>query len=466
MIRSSRPTRGSLISRAALSAALALGVATGGMILATPAMAAKEKKQEGPKIEFSPDFAKAAAELDKTIAEASKNSAVAAATAKLKAAQTPEAKAAAGAEVDAALGGAKAKLPAVTAAATTPGDKLKAGELARNVGVLTDDLALNHQGLTMMIDSGVVAPEQLGQLQFLAGVTAYQKRDYAGAVKYLKPAMDSGFKDPQGLLPTVLADAYKKTNNSGAALGLAQQELQAAKASGAKPSETAIRTALQAAYDAKQSASAFDLAAQLVQNYPAPSSWNAAITVVRAMSPLQTQDNLDLMRLMARTGAMDDRTDYVEYIQNADPRRLPGETLKVIDAGLSSGKITASDSFVAEAKQIATGRLNADKASLPGLERDARAGSASEATVSGAADAFLSYGQPAKAEEFYKIALSKPGSDKNRVMTRLGIAQIDQGKAAEAQQSFSQVQGARAPIAKLWSAYAASKGGGAAPAAQ
>jgi Flp pilus assembly protein TadD len=104
---------------------------------------------------------------------------------------------------------------------------------------------------------------------------------------------------------------------------------------------------------------------------------------------------------------------------------------------------------------------------LPGLERDARAGNATAATVSGAGDAFLSYGDAAKAEALYTIALGKAGVDSPRVLTRLGIAQVDQGKAAEAQATFAKVQGPRKPIAQLWSAYAASKAGGAAaPAAQ
>jgi Flp pilus assembly protein TadD len=51
--------------------------------------------------------------------------------------------------------------------------------------------------------------------------------------------------------------------------------------------------------------------------------------------------------------------------------------------------------------------------------------------------------------------------DTARVLTRLGIAQSDQGKAAEAQATFAKVQGPRKPMAQLWSAYAAQKAGGA-----
>ena len=90
-------------------------------------------------------------------------------------------------------------------------------------------------------------------------------------------------------------------------------------------------------------------------------------------------------------------------------------------------------------------------------ERDARKASATEATVTGAADALLSYGEPANAEELYTIALGKPGADMPRVLTRLGIAQVDQGKYAAAQETFAKVTGKRQPIARLWSSYAASK---------
>jgi hypothetical protein len=465
MIRISMPKRGNLLSRTALGLALSLGVVAGGFV-AQPALAAKQPA--GPKIEFSPGFSKAAAELDKTLADAPNNAAVKAASDQVRSAREAKndaAAAAAVAQVDAALGGGKAKLDAATAAASTPGDKLKLGEMTRTYGVLIDDVALQHSGLVMMLDSGVLQPAMVGQVQFLAGVTAYQKGDYAGAVKYLEPAKASGYHDPQGLLDRVLADAYKRSGNAGGALAMAQHDIEAAKAAGTKPSETAIRTALQTAYDGKQAGPAIDLAVMLVQDYPSANAWNNSINVVRSLSQYQSQESLDLMRLMSRTGSLTNERDYIEYIQALDPRRLPGEAQKVIDAGLAAGKLRPNDPFVTEAKGIASGRVAADRASLPGLERDARAASASGATVLGAADAFLSYGDAAKAESLYTIAVGKAGPESDRALTRLGIAQLDQGKVAEAQASFAKVQGPRKPIAQLWSAYAAQKAGGAAPVA-
>jgi hypothetical protein len=83
MTRTSTPNRGNPFSRTALALALSLGVAAGALV-AQPAFAAKPPA--GPKIEFSSGFAKAAAELDKSLADASKNAEVTAATAQVRSA--------------------------------------------------------------------------------------------------------------------------------------------------------------------------------------------------------------------------------------------------------------------------------------------------------------------------------------------------------------------------------------------
>lgn len=452
--------RQSLISR--LAVALVLAGGTSATLFAPVALAAKKEAKDAPKISYSPEFAKAAAEIDKTLATPSP--AVTAATQKASAATAPADKQAAIAQVDAALGGGKAKIDAAAAIATTPGDKLKAGDMYRMLGNAYSDAAIQHKGMVMMLDSGGLQPDQISQLQWLAGVTAYQSGDYVEALKYLKPAHDAGYKDSQGLLDQVLADSYQRTGNAAGAAQVATQEIAQAKAAGTKPSEAALRSALQASYDAKDLAASADLAAELARDYPAPATWSTSISVVRDLAKLQNQDNLDLMRLMFRTDAMTTRNDYFEYIDNADPRRLPGETVKVIDAGLASGKLQSSDKLLGEMRQLASSKIAADRASLGDLEKYARSPKADAATVSGAADAYLSYGQPASAEDLYKLALTKPGIDKDRALIRLGIAQTDGGKVADAIQTFQQVSGPRASVAKLWIAYANSKSA-AAPAA-
>jgi hypothetical protein len=417
------------------------------------ASVAKEKKAANAG--FSKEYAAAAADIDKTVAGARENPAVTAASDKVRAAKTDAEAAAARAEVDAALGGILAKLQQAGAVASTPLDKLKHGELTRNVGIFMNDVAMQNRGLVMMLESGQLPAEGVAQVQYLAGVTAYQTKQYPEATRWLQAAYDGGYRDEQGMLQAVLADSYKRSNNPEAALALVHKELEAAKAGGAKPNETSIRTALQAAYDAKQLAPSAEYASMLARYYPSTESWHSAISVVRQLASLPRKENLDLMRLMHLTGALKTKSDYLEYIDNVDPRAYPGEAVKVMKDGIAKGKIAPAE-FNGEMAN-AEARVPSDKASLAGQERDAMKPGASGTALVSAGDVFLSYDQPSKAETFYAMALAKPGVDTNAVTLHLGMAQALQGKYADAQASLAKVSGTRAPVAKLWSAYAASK---------
>ncbi|MEE4450233.1 hypothetical protein [Novosphingobium resinovorum] len=429
-----------LVSRVALAVALSSGLA---VTVATPAMAAKkEKEAAGGK--FSPEFVKVAQPLQK---------AMEAAIAALGGQQTPEALAKAKAAFDGAAGGdGKAAFQAAVPAATTPDDKNALGSMMRNFGIISQDLNLKQEGNKLLLSSGKLPPEEVGKTNYDAGITAYQLKDYATSATYLKAAKDGGFVDSSGQLDAVLADAYKRNNNPEAALQMAKDDVAAAQAKGVAPSEASLRSVLQQTYTAKQLAPSTEYAALLGQYYPG--TWNTAISVVRQLSSLPRDQNLDLMRLMFLTGSMNDKRDYYEYLENVDPRAFPGEATKVMNEGVAKGKLTAAD---VPDKANTEGRVAADKASLPATERDANKPGATGATVVAAGDVFLSYDQPAKAETFYAKALSMPGVDANKVALRLGMAQTQQGKYADAEGNFAKVTGTRQPVAKLWSAYAKSK---------
>src|SRR5690606_5920624 len=108
-----------------------------------------------------------------------------------------------------------------------------------------------------------------------------------------------------------------------------------------------------------------EYAALLGQYYP--SSWGTSISVVRQLSSLPRDQNLDLMRLMFVTGGMAEKRDYFEYIENVDPRAFPGEAVKVMQDGLAKGKLTQAE--VGADLSNSQGRVAGDKASLPATER-------------------------------------------------------------------------------------------------
>ena len=442
MTLGSKPLLGKLISRSAMGVALAFGVVAGGMVVAEPAMA--QKKAKAGQIKISPDFQKVAAPFQQAVETAKTRSDVAGAKG------NPAA-------LGSALTAEKAQLDQLFAAATTPEDKYMAGSLAVGLGSLAEDPNIQRRGLTAMIESGVAPAADLPRLQFFHGQLSYVAKDYAAARTSLQAAVTGGFKDNDA--EVLLAEAYIGDNQVPQGLTLLKQAIDQHSASGTAAPESWYRRGLGAAYNAKLTDKAAEFSAGLVKAYPSTQNWAGAIAVVREVGKYQSQETLDLMRLMDRTKSYTEERDYIEHIEAADPRRLPGESMKVIEAGLAAGKLKSGDPFIAEARTTASGRVSADRASLPSLEREARAGSATGATVQGAADAFLSYGEPAKAEELYTIALTKSGVDAARIQTRLGIAQADQGKYAAAQQTLAKVNGPRKPIAQLWEIYASQKAG-------
>jgi len=429
---------GKAVSRSALGIAMAAGLAAG---FSAPATAQRQPKAES----VSPGFGKVAAPFQKAVADAKTRPNVVAAKgnpAALSAALAPE----------------KAQFEAMMAAAATPVDKYNAGALALGLGQLAEDPAILRRGLTIMIESGKTPPADLPRLNFFLGQTAFQAKDYAAAQTALQAAVSGGYRDNDA--DALLAQAYISDNKAQQGLTILRQAMDAKRAAGVVPPQNWYRAGLGAAYRGKLLDQAAFFSIGLAQHYPTKENWAGAITVVRDIAKYPAQENLDLLRLMGRTNSFMEERDYIEYIQAADARRFPGEVLSVINTGTTAGKLRAADPFITEARTIANGRVAADRASLPTLERDARAPNASAATVTAAADTFLSYGQAAKAAELYTIAQTKPGADLPRVLTRLGIAQVDSGNYAGAQATFAKVTGPRKSMADLWAIYAQQKAAG------
>jgi hypothetical protein len=131
------------------------------------------------------------------------------------------------------------------------------------------------------------------------------------------------------------------------------------------------------AYNAKLGPQAIEWGLLSVAADPTPINWLGAGQLTREFSQFGKEESVDLGRLFERTGALGVDKQYtgrefVEYIQAADPRRLPGEVQKITEQGIASGALSPSDPFVSDALSQAKARIAAgDKASLGALERDA-----------------------------------------------------------------------------------------------
>lgn len=440
--------------------ALTLALASGAVALAlTASSVAVAKEQSGqPKISLSPKFQPAYSDFTKKLAAAKARPDILAAQQKVNAASDGASQKAAQAELGALLSAEKTQLPVMKAAAVTDDDHYLAENLELQLGMIALDSGLERQALEAMLASGKTAPADVGKFQGYVGKFAYQGADYPAAIAAFQAAVAAGYQD--GETNVMLADSFIKTKQLAKGLPALQHAIDVQKASGQPVPLGWYRIGVIAAYNAKLVEPTLSFGAGLIQQEPTKQNWALLLEVVQRVASYPAQDELDLMRLMGRTRSYAQKEDYLEYIQAADARRLPGEVLDVIAAGQASGMLSASDPSVAEARATASGRVSADRASLPSLERDARAPSANAAIATAAADAALSYNQAADALAMYTIALTKPGVDTPKVLTRMGIAQIDIGDYAGAQATFAKITGPREPLGRLWSIYAAQKAAG------
>jgi hypothetical protein len=409
----------------ALAAVAGIGVAG----VHAPAMAQKKKEQAAPKASYSKEFIAAYKPIE-TQANA------------------------AGADFNAL----KASVPSYTAAATTADDKHAAGRMTLMIGQKTNDYALALQGLEMMLASGRADPASLGQFNFAAGQFAYNLKDYAKARTYIDAAIKAGYtqNDPQLLL----AEAYFAEKQYAPGLKVLSDAMAARKAAGQPVPEAWLKRGLATAYSNNQTAEAHKWALMYARDFPSQTSWGDAIAIAINTGNYQPAEMLDLLRLARRTNTLRTKAMYLEYIDAADARKLPNEVVTVLDAGTAAKVVDNNIQLVKDARSVATSRIAADKAELPALLRDANGAGAKLVTVMAAADTLLSYGRSAEAEKFYAKAAAMPGANVPLVLTRMGIAQADQGKFADAQATFAKVTGPRQQIASLWALYAAQKAGG------
>jgi len=403
-----------------LGAALALGVT--GLVAGAPAVAAKkEKAEEKP---AQPQF-----KLSKGVRD------------NVGAAQEAIGKG------DFAT--AEAKLAAADPLAQTNDDKYVIGVTKLNIAAKQNDNAKIAAAIDQVIASGSAPAADLPTLYRNQGALATQAKDNAKAEAAFTKLNEIDPGKPDNLV--MLAEIKYQNKKPQEALDALDKAVAAQKASGQPVSENWYKRGLGIAYDSKLKPETLKWSEEYIKAYPSPTSWRTALQIYRQDNTLDDNQTLDLYRLARAAKALNGERDFFEYASAALDRGLPGEAESVIDEGFASKMVDAGSKPLGEVKALASPKIAADKASLPASATKA-ASAADGRPAMNTADAYLGYGDYAKAAELYKLALSKGGAsvDPNTVNTRLGIALARSGQKAAALQAFSQVTGARKVIADYW----------------
>jgi tetratricopeptide (TPR) repeat protein len=428
--------------------ALAVALASGTAVLAVPgftgAAYAQKKKKKDEQQEAAPAYSEAFVKAYQPLDTALK---------------------APGADI-AAL---KPQLLALVPLAVSPDERLALGGMIFNSGITGKDLPLQFQGVEMMLASGKVKPEEAGKFNVVAFQIANSLSQFDKARTYLQAAIDLNYSGPNMTVSDLqmnMAEIFFSEDRHVEGLKYLSDAIDARKAQGQTVDPKWYKRGVAVAYTNEVVPQVYDFVEDWVADYPTPENWRDAVNLTRNLNDYDGPVLLDLLRLGKKVGTLKDKNDYVFYIEAADTRRLPMEVKTVIEEANASGVIPSkSDTWVEEQLKVASGLISEDRAALPSLERDASAPAAKLRTVIAAGDTFLSYGEYAKAAGFYERSLSMPEVDRNLALTRLGIAQIGAGNIDAARATLAQVEGPRAPIAMLWSAYARQQAGAATGAA-
>lgn len=424
-------TRRARTSHFAMAIALTLGGAVIATAAAEPAFAQDKKEKKGKKGKaagnYSPEFLAAYQPLN-TAAQAATD-----------------------------IPALKAAVPGLEPLIVSEDEKMAGGGLIFTIGQKASDELLQLKGIGLMLASGKVAPENLGPYNYQAGSLAYRNNKFDEARKFVQAAIDAGYT--QNSPQVLIAESYFKENRAAEGLAYLTGAIDARKTAGQPVDESWIKRGLSVAYNAKLQKEAMQYANLYVSNYPSETSWGDAVAILLNSGGYQNPEILDLLRLARRTGGLRSDRLYLEYLDAADYRRLPAEVVSIIDEGYASGKLPKTNQMVIDTRKQAAARAATDKADFAATAKAANAANAPLRSILAAGDVSLSMGDAVQAEAFYTKALPQAGAETATVLTRLGIAQLDQGKYAEAKATFNKVQGARMAIASLWSTYATQKAG-------
>ena len=346
-----------------------------------------------------------------------------------------------------------ALLAAAQTAARTNDDRYAIGQLWLRASVTAKDNAGIVSAIDQMTASGLTPADLAASLRFSQARIKYQAKDYASSAALLQQLLAANPGNSEALL--LLAESHEAQGQGLMAVATIQKAMAARTASGQPIPQDWMRRAVSLAYKYKLPV-VTTLATDWIRAYPDPTNIRDAVRIYAETSGLADSDQIDLFRLQRAANALKGESEYYRYANIALSKGLPGEAKAVLDEGFASRAIDRSRPVFKEVYTVSSGKVAADKASLASSQSAALAGSAAKPAVA-TGDAYLGYGDYAKAAALYRASLGKTGADPSLSNLRLGIALALSGDKAGASAAFNAVTGARQQTASLWLAWLAGR---------
>lgn len=354
---------------------------------------------------------------------------------------------------------ALALIPGLEAAMKNRKDRHTVGNFMLIVGGEVNDDTLRRKGLELMLKSSLVAEADVPKFHYFIASLAFNDGDKDVATANWKRAYETGYVDTDANLLNdagyLVAQSYVQADNYDAAFAFLMPYLDTVIASNTVSPEPLIRLGLQAAIDSNNMAYGNQLSRVLIEQAPSEATWKVGLQVVGSMNPLNESAELDFLRLMRATGAMSQRSEYVRYIENADPRVMSNELEGVLAEGVAAGQFqTSGDQYYTEVKSIIEARKATDRRELNSTLADGRSGDGHLAYIAG--DILYSLDDFTRAAEFYAMAADK-GHKPDASLLREGISRTRAADYQAAVATLGEVTGDSALVAQMWALFAQQK---------
>jgi tetratricopeptide (TPR) repeat protein len=317
------------------------------------------------------------------------------------------------------------------AEAKTPEEVQKSAQMAGYVYTR----AGRYSEAAAALQSAGAPPKQLAALYYQAG-------QYDKAIAAAKQA---GGEDMQILI----AQAYTKQGKPQEAVTAYNALI---KANGPKP--IYLENLAGAQYKAGDKKGYLETTTKLIRVDGSPARWKTLLVNFR-QNPMRPESKLALYHLMSATGPIDRTEDYAEFAKLALVANQPG----IAESALAKSG-GATDAMSQKLVQAAAGM----NAKAPG---EAPKLAANPATALRGGNAFLGLGQYPQAIAAFDKVIAANGADADQARVFKGVAALKAGNAGLAKQSFASVtdKNGMKDIADLWTLYASTHSGIAAPAA-
>lgn len=288
--------------------------------------------------------------------------------------------------------------------------------------------------------------------QAIAGAY-FKTKDYGAAVTWINKYFQAGGTDLS--MRSLLAQTYYVNNDFPNTVKASNEAIEAYEKAGQQAPETLYQLITSAATktnDKKAYAAALE---RLTAAYPKPEYWADLVHQV-AIKP-GFPDNrlgLDIFRLKAATGGLQNANDYMEYAEIAIQAGFPAEAQAVVNKGYDA-KVLGTGAEAerhGRLKTMAAQKVAEDKPTLAAAEAEAAKKPDGNALVSTGMD-YYGYGQYDKAISLIEAGIAKGGLKfPDDAKLHLGIVQIAAGKKADGVATLKSIKSgdADSDLARLW----------------